>query len=70
MSWSGGLTVCINVWNEVREFIPENKRSKKLSDVIKILEDLDWGNPGELKYEVGNDWPELDEALKMSGWGE
>lgn len=68
MSWKGGEEVCINVWSGIRNLIPMEERPKALSIIIKVLERQDWDGPGwEMRREK---WPELSEALKLSGYQE
>ena len=59
MGWAGGTQVCIDVWNAVRKYIPENKRVQALEKVVEALRDADW----DCMYEIEDVWPEGREVV-------
>ena len=68
MSWHGGDDICIDVWNGLREMIMEDDRPKALEKIIRVLADHDWT---PCVYDLERQaWPELNEALKLAGYGE
>lgn len=61
MGWASGTEVIIDVWNLVREWIPEDKRVAVLAQVIDVFTNHDW----DCLEEIEEEWPESKEALKI-----
>lgn len=62
MGWCSGSHICEDIWNRVREHVPEEKRAQILGEMIDIFSDHDadcWG-------EVLEDCPEFEEAMKVA----
>lgn len=49
MGWFGGTEIAINVWDSVREYIPEEKRKEVANELIDTLQDQDWDCVEEAK---------------------
>ncbi len=68
MSWKSGSALLMNCWLVVRENISENKRVSCLVSLIEEFEKNDCDTIAELRI-YNYDWPELNEALELTGWG-
>ena len=62
MGWASGTTVCIDMWNCVREYVPEENRSAALSKLVISLQNQDW----DCGYEIEDEWPEAEKALLLA----
>lgn len=62
MGWASGTTVCIDAWDCVREYVPEEDRTIALSKLIISLQQQDWDCEGEIEDE----WPEAKRALRLA----
>ena len=64
MGWASGSSLLIDVWNEVREFIPEEKRQVVARNVIDRFADMDCDTIGEAETIV------IDAGLEDKYWGD
>jgi hypothetical protein len=63
MSWRAGTEVCIEAWDEIREFVKPEDRPYCLKVLIEALQNADWNNVDEVKRK----WPDAKKALEMMG---
>ena len=62
MGWAKGSIVCENIWNRVRDYVPEEDRISVLADIMVVLYDLDW----DTEDEVEDLWPEATFAIQTA----
>ncbi len=62
MGWSGGTDVCLEAWDEIREFVKPEDRPYCLKVLIEALENADW----DCAAEIGRNWPESKMALLLA----
>jgi hypothetical protein len=62
MGWSGGTDICIEAWDEIREFVKKEDRPYCLKVLIEALQNADWDNLDEIKDQK---WPELKLAIQL-----
>lgn len=62
MGWSSGTQVCIEIWEEVREWVPKKSRAKRLAKIIGILQQHDW----DCEDEIEDEWEEAKDALRIA----
>lgn len=63
MGWGRGSEVFQDVYNEIREYIPEYKRVYVCSRIILSLQKMDWDSEDDFD---NSDWPEYEEALRIA----
>ena len=59
MGWASATGYVMDVWNAVREDVPEQKRPATLAKIVNTFQNGDWDNEEEI---VGV-WPEAHAAL-------
>ncbi len=60
MGWGSGTGVFVDIWTEVRKHLPKEDYVKVGVKIVKILENYDWDNVGELE----DAFPEMKQILE------
>ena len=61
MGWASATPIVRQVWEAVREYIPEDKRVEVVKAVMQPFLDHDWDTEGEF----ASAYPEAMEALRQ-----
>ena len=62
MGWCTGSHICNDIWRDIREYVPEDKRAEVLGKMVNIFSDEDADCWGDVMY----DFPEYREAMKIA----
>ena len=61
MGWASGEPIIFDVWEAVREYIPEEKRVEVIGKVMKSFFDHDW----DTEDDFIDTYPEAQEAMRQ-----
>lgn len=66
MGWSSGSGILSDLWEDIREYVPEDKRRA----LFGKLADIFWNHDCDTLYEImdDHDWPEVEPALRDIGY--
>lgn len=68
MGWASGSEIAVNIWDAVKQHLPEDEKSKVAIGIIRALEKNDWDTQDEARELM--DCAFLDDAflLKEAEW--